>query len=86
VDPTNKTSSLEYAFGDLVAATDPLAKTTRRFVDGAGRVSAVTDPLANQVRGAHDSLNRPTAVTALVVDLVDRLELRLGAERSWTRS
>ena len=62
-DATNKTTTLEYAFGDLAKKTDPLGKIVRRFVDGAGRVAATTDPLADVTRTDYDALNRPTKIT-----------------------
>ena len=36
--PLNHTTQLTYDAGDLVATTDPLGRTTTRFLDGAGRV------------------------------------------------
>jgi RHS repeat-associated protein len=51
------------ALGDLVTITDPLNRTTTRFVDDAGRLLAVTDPSGRRTRYEYDALNRLTKVT-----------------------
>jgi hypothetical protein len=53
-----------YDAGDLVTITDPLGRTTTRFLDGAGRVVQVTDPLGQRTRYEYDRLNTtPTATS-----------------------
>jgi RHS repeat-associated protein len=52
-----------YSWGDLASITDPLSRTTKRFVDTGGRLVGVTDPLGNVTRNAYDALNEITSAT-----------------------
>jgi RHS repeat-associated protein len=62
-DPLDHTWTYAYSLGDLGSVTDPLGRTTSRFVDSAGRVLMVTDPLGHQVRRDYDDRNQLTKVT-----------------------
>ena len=62
-DPLDHTWTSGYSLGDLSSVTDPLGRTTSRFVDSAGRVVMVTDPLGHQVRRDYDDRNQLTKVT-----------------------
>src|SRR5262249_56655116 len=44
-DPMDHTLQFSYSLGDLTAVTDPLGRTSTRFVDNAGRlVSTISSP------------------------------------------
>ncbi len=62
-DNLDHTTTLGYEFGELTTVQDPLGRTTRPFVDGAGRLASVTDPLGNTSRTTYDAVNQPTGVT-----------------------
>lgn len=49
-----------YDAGDLVSVSDPLGRTTMRFVDAAGRLVGVTTPLGRRTILEYDALNRVT--------------------------
>jgi RHS repeat-associated protein len=55
-----KTTTFEYAGGDLVAQTDPLGNTTRFFVDSVGRRIATTDPTGRKTTRIYDDANEVT--------------------------
>lgn len=54
------TTVFGYDGGDLVSVTDPLGRTTTRFVDGLGRLRRVTSPLGQVTMHTYDALNAVT--------------------------
>ncbi|HET9387218.1 MAG TPA: RHS repeat-associated core domain-containing protein, partial [Gemmatimonadales bacterium] len=54
------TATFGYDGGDLVAITDPLGRTTSRFVDSMGRVVRTTNPLGQATTHTYDVLNAVT--------------------------
>jgi RHS repeat-associated protein len=62
-NPFNEETSFGYDGGDLVSIQTPDLQTTRRHVDGVGRVRGVTDPLGNRTQYDYDVLDRLTRVT-----------------------
>ncbi|OQW45417.1 MAG: hypothetical protein A4C66_01545 [Nitrospira sp. HN-bin3] len=62
-DPLNNTTTLTYTQGDLTAGTDPLNRTSTRFVDAVGRLLALTDPNQDRTQYEMDALNRVTQLT-----------------------
>jgi RHS repeat-associated protein len=61
-DAVGQTTRLGYRYGHLVQATDPLGRTARRYVDGAGRLVTSTNALGQTSQRTADVLNRVTAV------------------------
>jgi RHS repeat-associated protein len=61
-DGQGRTTRLTYELGDLVAVQDPLGRSTRQYLDAAGRVGGVTDAAGNQSRVGYDALNQVTRV------------------------
>lgn len=59
-DAAGKTTTFEYAGGDLVAQTNPLGNTTRFFVDSVGRRIATTDPTGRKTTRIYDNANEVT--------------------------
>jgi RHS repeat-associated protein len=64
VSPEGEETSFGYELGDLISMTDPLDRTTRRFVDSLGRVRAVTTPGGHQTRYAYNDADEVTKVTS----------------------
>jgi RHS repeat-associated protein len=62
-DPLGNPTTLTYDRGDLVGVTDPIGRSTRRFLDAAGRLVATTDALGNLTRQTYDALDRVSAIT-----------------------
>jgi RHS repeat-associated protein len=62
-DPLDHIWTYAYTAGDLTSVTDPLGRTTSRFVDSAGRVVMVTNALGHRVRREYDGLNQLTKLT-----------------------
>jgi RHS repeat-associated protein len=56
-DPAGHETQFGYVNGDLRSVTDPLGRTTKRWVDSVGRVVAVTDPLGRTTRAVYDDAN-----------------------------
>jgi RHS repeat-associated protein len=54
----NERYTFTYASGDQVARTDGSGATTRRIVDGAGRVIARLDPTGRRTRYEYDAMDR----------------------------
>lgn len=55
-DHLNRTTSLGYDLYDVRTVTDPLLRTTTRFVDTLGRLAAIEDPL-HQRKEMHYDIN-----------------------------
>jgi RHS repeat-associated protein len=68
-----------YDGGDLVSATDPLGRTSTRFVDALGRLRRVTSPLGQVSRHTYDALN---AVTDTLVALGGQTEFTYDENRN----
>lgn len=62
-DPVQHTTTFTYERGALATIQDPLGNTTRRTVDGVGRVRSVQDPRGNVVLYAHDARDRVISIT-----------------------
>jgi RHS repeat-associated protein len=54
----NESYTFTYASGDQVARTDGSGATSRRIVDGAGRVIARIDPTGRRTRYEYDAMDR----------------------------
>ncbi|HEY7065844.1 MAG TPA: RHS repeat-associated core domain-containing protein [Chloroflexota bacterium] len=52
-----------YSLGDLTAVTDPLGRTSTRFVDNAGRLVSTISPLGQLSRREYDALSRVVSTT-----------------------
>jgi YD repeat-containing protein len=57
------TTTFSYDGGDLVSITDPLGRTTTRFVDGLGRLRRVTVTGQPAVSYGYDNANWLTSIT-----------------------
>lgn len=57
------TTQFGYDGGTLTRVTDPLGRTSRYELDGAGRITRVTDPLGVSANYRFDNLNRTTQAT-----------------------
>lgn len=62
-DALNHTVSYRFLGPDLVAVTNALGQTSKRFVDAAGRTFALTDPLGNTTTYTSDDNNNVLTVT-----------------------
>jgi RHS repeat-associated protein len=58
-----KTTKLGYEFGNLTSVTDPLGRTTRRFVDALGRLASATNPSGNRTLYEYNADNELTKMT-----------------------
>jgi RHS repeat-associated protein len=57
-DPLGHSTTYAYAGGDLTTITDPLRRTTTKFVDVIGRMVARTDPRGSRYQFQYDLSNR----------------------------
>ena len=62
-DPLGAITRLTYDHGDLVAVTDPLGRTSRRWVDSAGRLTYSINSLGYVNTRTFDALNRITSTS-----------------------
>jgi RHS repeat-associated protein len=62
-DALDHRTRFSYELGDLVAVEDPLGRTTRQYLDGAGRVGGIADPTGAASRVTYDARNQATEVT-----------------------
>jgi RHS repeat-associated protein len=58
-NPVDEISTFEYQAGDLVAVTNPLGETSRRFPDVIGRVRRTTNALGAGTTYEYDKRDRP---------------------------
>lgn len=56
-DPLQHAAHIEYSGPDIVAITDPLGRTKRLFVDGAGRTVKETDPAGAVTEYVYDKID-----------------------------
>jgi RHS repeat-associated protein len=60
-NPTGGETKLGYSNGDWTSVTDPLGRTTTRFVDTLGRVGALTAPGEQRVRFTYNEADEMTS-------------------------
>ena len=62
-DPLGHVSTYAYVGGDLARITDPLGRSTTKFVDPIGRLVARVDPLGARYDYVYDPMNRVVQLT-----------------------